>query len=65
LNYSPRTNYLWYKSREQKLILIKIFKIKFIVLITLTVLLAAALLAGCSTIKSLIDENIGKSLGYR
>jgi len=45
------------------LILIKIFKIKFIVLITLTVLLVAALLSGCSTIKSLIDANISKSPG--
>ncbi len=43
------------------MILIKIFKIKFIVLITLTVFLSTALLSGCSTIKSLIEENIGKS----
>lgn len=33
---------------------VKIFKIKFIVLITLTVFLSTALLSGCSTIKSLI-----------
>ena len=39
---------------------VKIFKTKLIVLITLTVFLFTALLSGCSTIKSLIKDNISK-----
>jgi len=39
----------------------KISKTKFIVLITLTVFLAAALLPGCDTAKMLIEKDIGKS----
>jgi len=42
---------------------VKIFKTKFIVLITLGVFLSTALLSGCSTIKSLIEENTGKAPG--